>query len=153
MITVCHLIAALPRVADSRKEKNSLVGRANGGFLFKPIYIQQTVNGHGCCHRRGLESPLVKPSMQSSTKKALASFLVVFAPKNPVLSIPCPHCCFSPGDQIRVRRFRKKIFFASKRNEAKRDPFRLRFARSREKKNFFASFRFKFFVSDHARRN
>jgi hypothetical protein len=33
----------------------------------------------------------------------------------------------------RVRRFRKKIVFASKRNEAKRDPFRMRFARSREK--------------------
>jgi hypothetical protein len=41
MITVCHLIAALARVADSRKEKNSLVGRANGGFLFKPIYNKQ----------------------------------------------------------------------------------------------------------------
>jgi hypothetical protein len=40
----------------------------------------------------------------------------------------------------RVRRFRKKKFFASKRNEAKRDPFRMRFARSREKKTFFRFF-------------
>jgi hypothetical protein len=47
----------------------------------------------------------------------------------------------------RVRRFRKKNFFASKRNKAKRDPFRMRFARSREKnKFFFASFRFEFCV-------
>jgi hypothetical protein len=37
-----------------------------------------------------------------------------------------------------VRRFRKKIFFASKRNEAKRDPFRMRFARSREIYFFFS---------------
>jgi hypothetical protein len=36
----------------------------------------------------------------------------------------------------RVRRFRQKKLFALKRNEAKRDPFRMRFARLREKKNF-----------------
>ncbi len=48
-----------------------------------------------------------------------------------------------------MRRFRKKIFFASKRNEAKRDPFRMRFARSvKNKYFFFASFRFEFFASD-----
>jgi hypothetical protein len=35
-----------------------------------------------------------------------------------------------------VRGFRKKIF-ASKRNETKRDPFRMRFARSSEKIFFF----------------
>ncbi len=40
----------------------------------------------------------------------------------------------------RVRRFRFKNFFASKRNEAKRDPFRMRFARSREKKLLFFRF-------------
>jgi hypothetical protein len=39
-----------------------------------------------------------------------------------------------------VRRFRKKLFFASEPNEAKRDPFRMRFARSREKKQFFCFF-------------
>jgi hypothetical protein len=32
------------------------------------------------------------------------------------------------------------VGFASKRNEAKRDPFRMRFARSREKKLFFFRF-------------
>ncbi len=41
----------------------------------------------------------------------------------------------------RVRRFCKKNFFASKRNEAKRNPFRMHFARSREK-NFFSSLLF-----------
>ncbi len=59
---------------------------------------------------------------------------------------------------IRVRWLRFKIFFASKRNEAKRDSFRMRFARSREKKkkNFslhFASFRFKFFASNQSEIN
>ncbi len=34
--------------------------------------------------------------------------------------------------------FAKKNFFASKRNEVKRDPFRMRFARPREKNNFFS---------------
>jgi hypothetical protein len=55
-----------------------------------------------------------------------------------------------------VRRFRKKKFFASKRNEAKQDPFRMRFARSREKKKtkfFFASFCFKFFAPDQSEIN
>jgi hypothetical protein len=49
-----------------------------------------------------------------------------------------------PANRIRgrVRRFRKKSFFASKRNEAKRDPFRMRFARSREKNKIF----FRFFL-------
>jgi hypothetical protein len=52
----------------------------------------------------------------------------------------------------RVRRFRLNFFFASKRNEAKRDSFRLVFACSSENKEpifslVFASFRFKFFVS------
>ncbi len=42
--------------------------------------------------------------------------------------------------RCRVRRFRFKNFFASKRNEAKRDPFRMRFARSRGKKLFFFRF-------------
>ncbi len=45
----------------------------------------------------------------------------------------------------RVRRFRKKKFFASKRNEAKRDPFRMRFARSREKNIFFRFFSLRIF--------
>ena len=59
---------------------------------------------------------------------------------------------------IRVRRFCFKNFFASKRNEAKRDPFRMRFARSREKKLFFfslhfASFRFEFFASNQSEIN
>ncbi len=47
-----------------------------------------------------------------------------------------------PDNQFRtrVRRFRQKIFFASKQNEAKRDPFRMRSARSREKKHFFRFF-------------
>jgi hypothetical protein len=67
-------------------------------------------------------------------------------------------------DDSRVRRFRKKNFFASKQNEAKRDPFCMRFARSREKKKkieakqnkrFFALFCFeakqnkRFFASFH----
>jgi hypothetical protein len=52
----------------------------------------------------------------------------------------------------RVRRFRLKNFFASKRNEAKRDPFRFVFACSSENTGpifslVFASFRFEFFVS------
>jgi hypothetical protein len=52
----------------------------------------------------------------------------------------------------RVRRFRLKFFFASKRNEAKRDPFRFVFACSSENTGpifslVFASFRFEFFVS------
>jgi hypothetical protein len=62
-----------------------------------------------------------------------------------------------------VRRFRLKFVFASKRNEAKRAPFRFVFACSsensgpifslvfeakrNEKHNFFASFRFEFFAS------
>ncbi len=62
-----------------------------------------------------------------------------------------------PGG-IRVRRFRQKKFFVSKQNEAKRDPFRMRFARSREKKQhffslLFASFRFEFFASDQSEIN
>jgi hypothetical protein len=49
--------------------------------------------------------------------------------------------------------FAKKKFFASKRNEAKRDPFRMRFARSREKNFFFASFRFEYVASDQSEIN
>ncbi len=56
--------------------------------------------------------------------------------------------------QTRVLRFRFKNFFASKRNKAKRDPFRLHFARSREKnKKNFASFRFEFFASNQSEIN
>jgi hypothetical protein len=52
----------------------------------------------------------------------------------------------------RVRRFRLKFFFASKRNEAKQDPFRFVFACSSKNKSpifslVFASFRFEFFAS------
>jgi hypothetical protein len=46
--------------------------------------------------------------------------------------------------------FAKKIFIASKRNEAKRDPLRMRFSYSRETKNCFASFHFKFFAFDRS---
>jgi hypothetical protein len=53
---------------------------------------------------------------------------------------------------IRVRRFRLNFFFASKRNEAKQDPFRFVFACSSENIGpifslLFASFRFEFFAS------
>jgi hypothetical protein len=51
--------------------------------------------------------------------------------------------------QHRVRRFRTKKF----RNKAQRDPFRMRFARSREKFFFFASFRLEFFASDQSEIN
>ncbi len=46
--------------------------------------------------------------------------------------------------------FRKKKIFASKRNEAKRDPFRTRSARSCEKKISFASFPFEFFAANQS---
>jgi hypothetical protein len=54
--------------------------------------------------------------------------------------------------KTRVRRFRKKNLFASKRNEAKRDPFRIVFACSCKNNEsifslHFALFRFNFFAS------
>ncbi len=54
------------------------------------------------------------------------------------------------GLATKVRRFREKNFFASKRNGVKRDPFRMRFARSRKK---ISSFCFEFFASDQSEIN
>jgi hypothetical protein len=58
----------------------------------------------------------------------------------------------------RVLRFRLNFFFASKRNEAKWDPFRFVFACSSENKGrifslLFASFRFEFFASKRKEKN
>jgi hypothetical protein len=60
--------------------------------------------------------------------------------------------------ETRVRRFRLKFFFASKRNEAKQDPFRFVFACSSENtgpifSHVFASFRYEFFVSLRSEKN